>query len=143
LDANRRLAVAVARSRFTLPYHFAAMRADGGTPLSPFTFSWHRKSAPEFGGEFRHVTHGAPHVAIAGSLEFFLLERYVLFAHRDGRLASGRVHHMPYPTQDAEVLQWDAGILGLNGFAVPTCSPDHAVASPGVEVSVFPLEWAS
>jgi uncharacterized protein YqjF (DUF2071 family) len=44
-------------------------------------------------------------MAKTGSLEFFLIERYVLFTGlaNHARPWSGRVHHQPYPLLDVEV----------------------------------------
>jgi hypothetical protein len=78
---------------------------------------------------------------VPGSLEWFLVERYLLFsADRRGRLACGRVHHAPYRIMPmaadcgtiAEPLRW-------NAFAAPEEAPASALAAMAVDVDVFPL----
>ena len=77
--------------------------------------------------------------AAPGSLEFFLIERYRLYAHANGRLFRGAVFHQPYPLCEARVTAWDDRLFALDGFASPGRAPDHLIMSPGVEVTIFPL----
>jgi uncharacterized protein YqjF (DUF2071 family) len=74
-----------------------------------------------------------------GSLQFFLLERYILFAERNGRLFTGRVHHRPYPAYGAEVLEIDDGLVAAAGLPRPVGPPPLVHYSPGVDVEVFAL----
>jgi uncharacterized protein YqjF (DUF2071 family) len=46
---------------------------------------------------------GAVAPAVPGTLEYFLVERYVLYAWSRGRLSRAQVHHEPYPVQAATV----------------------------------------
>lgn len=140
LDANQHLAVAIARSRFSLPYFHARMSAGGDLGASAITYEWQRSKCDSPGSRFRYASRGASRLAEPGSLEFFLLERYVLFTERDGVLYSGRVHHPPYPFHDAHVFESDANLLEIDGFSPPERPHDHAVVSPGVQVSVYGLE---
>jgi uncharacterized protein YqjF (DUF2071 family) len=74
-------------------------------------------------------------------LEFFLIERYVLFSQPTaGRLAMGRVWHPPYQLQSARLEAWDASLISLYGWQPPEGPPEHAVYSPGVDVHVFAIE---
>ncbi len=138
LDANQRLAVAVARRFFHLPYHWAKMRVhtdDGGV----MTYSSARGGDPSVRDRYRYRGAGPERRAEPGSLEFFLLERYVLFAETNCGIQAGRVHHAPYPFRDVELLDWDEGLFALDGFEAPRRAPDHVVMSPGVDVSVYAL----
>ena len=75
------------------------------------------------------------------SLEFFLIERYYLFAaNRAGSIFSGKVYHTPYPLRqvDAEVLK--EGAIASAGFKKPIRPPDHIVISRGVDVNIFAIE---
>jgi uncharacterized protein YqjF (DUF2071 family) len=76
------------------------------------------------------------------TLEFFLIERYILFAYSPPptRLWRGKVHHQPYPIQDVRVTDLDDCLFDLDGFKRPNRAPDHIVMSRGVEVEVFGLE---
>ena len=138
LDANRRLAVTLARRFFSLPYHFAAMEIDE-EESGAIAFSSSRRAVPGSRLRYRWRATGEPRRAAPGSLEYFLLERYVLFASTKSGLRAGRVHHEPYPIRDVESVVWDGGLLALNGFAPPGRDPDHAVASRGVDVSIYPM----
>jgi uncharacterized protein YqjF (DUF2071 family) len=88
---------------------------------------------------YRYRAIGSERRAQPGSLEFFLLERYVLFAETKRGLQPGRVHHEPYPFRDVELFEWDEGLFSLNGFEPPRRAPDHVVISPGVDVSIYAL----
>ncbi len=78
-----------------------------------------------------------------GSLAFFLVERYVLFAHdaRRNRLGSGRVHHPPYSVCEARVEAYDEELLQMAGFQLPGKQPVSMLYSPGVDVGVYPIRW--
>jgi uncharacterized protein YqjF (DUF2071 family) len=104
-------------------------------------FTSHRRSAePAWTSRFDYEPHDGARTAEPGTLEFFLVERYILFAERGGRLYSGQVHHTPYPVRDATVREWDDHMLALRGLPRPGRAPDHAILSRGVEVDVFPLK---
>lgn len=74
-----------------------------------------------------------------GSLEFFLVERYLLYAERRGRLLKGLVHHAPYPLREAKVLSCRQDLVeAATGLE---CGPwDHVCFSPGVDVEVYGLK---
>ncbi len=59
------------------------------------------------------VTEAAP-----GTLEHFLIERYILYtADEEQRLYRARLHHRPYPLQRAEVLDFEESVIGPPGCA--------------------------
>jgi hypothetical protein len=66
--------------------------------------------------------------------------RYRLYSSTPDGLRRGAVFHQPYPLCRAEVTAWDEQLLTLNGFVPAGRPPDHVVMSPGVDVTVFPLE---
>ena len=138
LDANQRLAVMLARLLFSLPYHWAGMRCWSSVD-GIVHFDSARSGVDSSRDRYRYRTRGVTAEARAGSLEYFLLERYVLFARTRGGLRAGRVHHSPYPYSEVELLGWTENLFTLNGFQPPGRPPDHAAASPGVDVSVYPL----
>ncbi len=75
-----------------------------------------------------------------GSLEYFLAERYLLYStSRRGALFKGRVHHLPYPLQVAELRSLEESALRAAGIDRPAASPLAHYAS-GVTVEVFGLE---
>jgi uncharacterized protein YqjF (DUF2071 family) len=140
LDANQWLAVKTARWTYSLPYFYADMRAQFDAD-NTIDYHSHRHGA-DSASHFQYRGSLTTRRAEPDTLEFFLLERYLLFAHSasNGKLYSGRVYHTPYPIVDAEVARWDDHLLSLNGFASPGRMPDNILMSPGVEVEIFALE---
>mgnify|MGYP001050641899 CR=1 FL=1 len=149
LDANQRLAVRLARRFFKLPYFYGQLDSPHinfwglvNHPPVKIAYTVQREGVDR--GErshFRYRSAGGGRTAAPGSLEFFLVERYILFATpNEGTLATGQVHHQPYPIHEAYVAAWDANLMGLAGFEKPTRPPDHVLYSPGVDVDVFPLK---
>ena len=142
LDAASALATVAARVWFGLPYFKARMRTraarDGTinywskrlwpTPLPALCSARYRPT----GEVFR---------ARPGSLEDFLVERYVLYSARGDAFWSGRVHHAPYPLQNASLLHLRENCLQAAGFERPGQAP-HILYSPGVDVEVWPLQKA-
>jgi hypothetical protein len=77
--------------------------------------------------------------ALPGTLEHFLIERYILYAQpAPGRLLAGRVHHHPYPIREARLENLDETLLSAAGVS-PVAPPCHTVFSDGVAVEIFPL----
>jgi uncharacterized protein YqjF (DUF2071 family) len=81
--------------------------------------------------------------ALPGTLEHFLIERYILYVTDPaGKLLAGRVHHAPYPIRDVRSLSLDESMLSAAGLARPE-APAHVAFSDGVQVEIFPLRDAS
>ena len=137
LDAANPVAVMLARRLFHLPYHHARMglirEAQG---VIRYT-SRRRWPGPRPAGcDIRGRPTGTPGPATVGSLEHFLLERYLLYCTSRGRLHRGQVHHRPYPAQTAELLSLEENLLaaaGLDGVSGPAL----AHFAGGVDVEIF------
>ncbi len=78
-----------------------------------------------------HLGPSAP-----GTLEHFLLERYLLFNDWGGALHRGQVHHVPYPAQRAIVHEVRCTLLEAAGLPSPEGEP-LAHYAEGVDVTVF------
>lgn len=144
LDANNRIAVQTARTFFGLPYFNAQMRSEIEKSSGWVYYSSLRNGfTPAERSSFRYRKQGQNVQAQSDSLEFFLVERYVLFSYRNGRLLSGRVHHPPYPLLTAEAQEWDNHLFELDGLNQPKRPPDHCLFSQGVDVEIYPLEELS
>lgn len=146
LDASQPLAVAAARRFFHLPYFRSRMKAETNEQTGEISYLSHRLGIEKsLSSCFRYRPRGKPHHAGYGTLEFFLIERYVLFAlsQKPVQLWAGKVHHRPYPLQDVEVTEWDDCLFSVVGLKRPNRQPDHVVMSPGVDVEVFGLERVS
>jgi uncharacterized protein YqjF (DUF2071 family) len=141
LDTDRWLAFKIARVGFHLPYYWASMEA---TVTDRVSYSVRRRGAGHKEARFEYRASGDAKSAEPGSLEFFLLERYLLFAHdaRMRRLYSGRVHHEPYQFSEADVSTWDTNPIEWNGLPRPEGEPVHACVASSVDVSVFAIEGA-
>ncbi len=137
LDANQPLAVKIARRFFHLPYEHAAMESSR-TAAGAIHYRSLRLGTAE-PTIFEYAPGAELPTAAPGSLEFFLIERYRLFAFAHGRLRSGAVFHQPYPLCEASVTAWDDRLFALDGFASPGRAPDHLIMSRGVDVTIFPL----
>lgn len=139
LDANQRIAVELARSLFHLPYQHARM--SGQVEAETVTFQSRRKTGPhQETAHYRYRPSSSELVSQEGSLEFFLLERYLLFASdaRNG-LKVGQVHHHRYPFHQAECSSPSTLPFLWNGFEEPSSPPVSALYSPGVDVEIHPL----
>ena len=140
LDADQAIAVELARKLFHLPYQHAQMstKREG----SSISFQSLRKNTDEQ-ANYHYEGHGSIQNATAGSLDFFLLERYLLFStNKDGQLKLGQVHHKPYPYQQAKVRGLSTLPFHWNQFPEPKEAPLSALCSPGVNVQIFPLKKA-
>ncbi len=145
LDAANRLAVRIARRLFHLPYYDARMFLEReGFPPSVGS------SAVLYGGvrrwpgfadasyQIRAEAVGPVEPARAGTLEHFLVERYLLYAEHRGRLFQGRVRHAPYPLQPARVHAIDERLVAAAGVRRPSTGPMAHYAA-GVDVDVLAL----
>jgi len=149
LDAANRVAVRVARRFFHLPYYDARMFLERESfPSSAVA------SAILYGGvrrwpSFDEVSYlikarptGPVELALPGSLEHFLVERYRLYAEHRGRLFQGTVRHRPYPLQTARVSVLDENLVAAAGVTRPSTGP-LAHFSAGVNVHVHAIRRAS
>jgi len=141
LDANQRLAVWAARRFFHLNYQYARMEScrDEQTGWTDY-LSLRQGAKPESECRFRYRPAGTAAPAAPMSFEFFLVERYVLFARSaQGVLYTGTVVHEPYQVSPVELPQWSDALFPLQGLTQPNRPPVHAVMSRGVDVEVFGL----
>ncbi len=139
LDAANSLAVAAARRFYHLPYFRARMRAKSG-PHAEIQCDSHRthRGAPsaDFGGRYRPL--GGPFQAKQGSLEYFLIERYCLYAAAGDQIFRGEIDHPPWPLQLAEAEVEVNTMAAASGITVPDSKPLlHFVLRQ--ELRVWPL----
>jgi hypothetical protein len=143
LDANQRVAVAVARRFFHLPYVYARMES-ARTETGSVRYRSQRPGSRDGAVcEFEYAPGPDLAACAPDSFEFFLVERYHLYAWDGRRLLRGTVHHRPYPLCEARVRSWNDALLGLNGFESRGRAPDHLVMSRGVDVEIFGMEAVS
>lgn len=149
LDASNAIAVRIARRFWHLNYQFARMQlyrdGDAITYESERYWPGHPgaggRVAVRIGEPIEHRGAGGPGTAEPGTLEHFLVERYLLYTlDPRGRLLMGRVHHTPYPLRTAECTEIEDSLLSAAGIDVGGRPPDHVLFSEGVRVHVFPLK---
>lgn len=137
LDCNQPVAVLLARQLFHLPYFHARMAARLHEGAHHYECRRHGERDADSGFSWTPGPTAAP--AEPGTLAFFLVERYLLFARsRAGRLFSGQVHHAPYQVHTPVVSRWSAAPAIQAGFAVPG-EPVSLLGANAVDVSIFPL----
>jgi uncharacterized protein YqjF (DUF2071 family) len=140
LDAASKIAVWIARRYWGLPYFHAQM------------------DCQQSGDEFRYCSvrsGSAAHHRVCWrvgeemgpsqleSVEFFFLERYLLFVRQGKTICVGQVHHVPYPTRKAEIIELEDHLVSAAGIASCSDEPSFVHYSPGVDVEIFPLESVS
>jgi uncharacterized protein YqjF (DUF2071 family) len=140
--------VNLARTFWHLPYKLAAMslsvsRSHDNAAPACIMYSGLRKESPTAHYDLTlELPDAEPRPAEPGSLEHFLVERYLLFA-TDGeqRLRCGRVHHQPYrivtPTSIVGTQSLTSAI-GCHDLHI--ASADHAAFCQGVDVRISPLK---
>jgi len=145
LDAASALAVTAARAMYKLPYFDADISfAASEEPLPAIEF--HSKRTDSRGAMPANarvlykpadgvVTHASPN-----TLEYFLLERYLLYAADDHHnLYRARVHHQPYPIERAEVIELEETLVWAAGIRRGEEAPLRHYARE-VNVKVYGLE---
>jgi uncharacterized protein YqjF (DUF2071 family) len=141
LDAGSRIAVAAARRLYRLPYYAAAIEvAEEDGRVRYRARRTHARARPaRFEADWipgDPIPESAP-----GSLEFFLTERYVLFAEGAGRLYRAPIHHPPWPLRTATVLTLRSSLLEAASLPTPGVEP-LAHHARRVDVEVWRLERA-
>lgn len=140
LDASSLLAVLVARATFKLPYYYARMAMI--------------KKSQHVRYELQRLSPSRAHLQLSyeigtalprsepGTLQHFLLERYLLHVVSGGRVWTGQVHHEPYQAFAARLDAFEETILKAHG-AEQKVWPEILHYSPGVDVEVFALHGSA
>ena len=136
LDASSRLAVWAARYGWGLPYHHARMTIEEAA--GEMRYDSVRSTGPRHTAAYRVGESLGP--SDPESLEFFLLERYLLFVSRRERVYVGQVHHTPYPAQQVELLEVHDELIRAAGLEQPAVHPCFAHYASGVDVEIFALK---
>lgn len=135
LDASSRIAVEIARKQSGLPYYHARMRLVQQGAETVTALRRHGPDGPTFVARYRIGEPLGP--SRPGTLEHFLLERYLLHVERGGTLWTMQVHHQPYPAQRADVLELREGLCAAAGLPPVPGLPPLAHYAPGVDVEIF------
>ncbi len=127
LDAANLLAVMFARAFYHLPYYWAEMDFRQRTERE-FEYRSRRRftGAPvEFRARYRGLGPTRKLVeSRPGSLEYFLTERYCLFARdHDGHPMRANIHHVPWPLEEAEAEIERNDLAAAVGLRLPNVAP--------------------
>lgn len=135
LEAASRLAVQAARTGWGLPYHYAHMelKEDG----HEFVYESIRHAAPSPRLMVRYRVGDFLGPSEPGTLQHWLLERYLLYSVKDDQLQLGQVYHTPYPAHAATVSEAEDELCVAAGLPQPQGLPPLAHYAPGVDVEVF------
>jgi len=142
LDAANNLAVWGARTFYHLPYFNARMslaqksnaidysstRIDNRGASADFQATW------KIGEPLRRSEPGA--------LEFFLTERYCLYAFHRDQIYRSRIFHQPWPLQTATVDSFHSTMIESLGIVAPNDEPLLHYAE-SIAVDIWPLRKVS
>lgn len=134
LDASSWLAVNAARIGWSLPYHHADMQVTRVGERVTYTST---RNASQARFEARYEIGASLGPSLPGSLEHFLLERYLLLAKKGGTILEGQVNHVPYPAHAAHLEHVHDDLVAAAGLPRPSSPPETVHFSPGVDVEVF------
>jgi uncharacterized protein YqjF (DUF2071 family) len=135
LDCESPVAVRAARALYKLPYFDARMGAWVRGTDTEYQ-SERRDGSARFRGAYGPRAEAAP--PTPGSLEYFLTERYCLYAaDDDGALYRAEIHHPPWPLQAAEA-QVRENTMPPPGIELPD-APRLVHFSRRQDVLIWPL----
>ena len=143
LDAANPLAVAAARRAYRLPYFRARMEIARRGPV--VHYSSERVSSDGAPAEFdvSYQPAGEVFKPQAGSLDYFLTERYCLYTvDEQGRPLRGEIQHPPWPLQPAEATIARNTMTAPWGIELPDEEPLLHVARLQ-NVVIWPLRPAA
>ena len=139
LDASSLLAVVGARILTGLPYFPASARLRAfSNGAVEYDLVRRGRSRPSLSVLYQPAEE--PGTSPVSTLEFFLLERYLLYVRRGRSLWRGRVHHRPYPVRGARVVRLQDELVKAAGLPQPDGLPAEVHYSPGVDVELFRFE---
>jgi uncharacterized protein YqjF (DUF2071 family) len=133
LDAGSQLAVEAAKRLYRLPYAHARMRVDRRHGHVHYDSS---RQGKVFSARYRGA--GDFFTAEPDSLEWFLAERYCLYAFDDGTLYRAEIQHPPWPLQQGEAVV-ELNTMPPPGIELPDEEPLVHYAHRQ-DVVVWPLE---
>ena len=145
LDASSSIAVAAARAAYKLPYFHSEIEFFASKdPLPDVQFDSKRNdptgTTPANARIRYKPIEGIVTQASPGTIEHFLIERYILYsADDDHNLYRARVHHQPYPIQRADLLELDETLIWAAGIRRSEVHPLRHYARE-VNVKIYPIE---
>ena len=138
LDCNQPLTVLGARLWVGLPYYRAEMAASQNREID---YRSRREATSEWAC-YCYRPIGPARETQSGTLEFFLLERYFLYARRgeSGPLLRLQVKHESYRFGDVHVEKWSDAPLRQDGLIAAETAPVQQCFVQGFDVKVYGAE---
>ncbi len=136
LDATSLTAVKIARWVWHLPYFHSAMTFSN----EQTKYDYGLKRSENVLSNIKIEAGKALPPSQPDSIEYFLLERYLLFTQLRGQILRGQVHHLPYPARETELINCEDQLVEVSGFNGLSASPDLVHFSEGVDVEIYPLK---
>jgi uncharacterized protein len=138
LDANSLVAVMAARTFFRLPYHNASISLEQQDGTIIYASTREGSTTPAELNATWTIGTNLPQ-AEPGSLNFFLVERYCLYTSDGDKVYRCRIHHRPWPLQEAILSTYHSTLMETDGLPTPVGEPLLHCGGP-VDVEVWPLE---
>jgi uncharacterized protein YqjF (DUF2071 family) len=122
LDAGNALAVAAARTLLNLPYYSAAMTVEATAGGVDYASTRQAEPAAAFAARYRGLGDRSP--SIRGTLEYFLTERYCLYAvDRSFHAYRLEIHHPEWSIESAEAAIAVNTMADAAGVRLPAMAP--------------------
>lgn len=139
LDANSAVAVLTARTFFHLPYCNAEMSLDQKGETIIYSSRRPEDAAPAAELDATWMTGETIPFSNPGSLEFFLTERYCLYASHKQNLYRGRIFHEPWSLRKASLKSFSSTMIESHKLPTPKGGPLLHYAEE-ISVDIWPLE---
>jgi uncharacterized protein YqjF (DUF2071 family) len=139
LDASSAAAVMGARAFYRLPYFNARIERERDGDATHYASSRDDSNGEPAEFEARWVVGAEQPEAEPGTLDFFLTERYCLYAADGDKLYRTRIHHRPWPLRGAKLRSYRSTMVEAAGLGRPDGEPLVHHGGP-VDVEVWPLE---
>lgn len=136
LDLNSWLAARFAKKTYSLPYFFSKLEST--KTEDEITIKGSCQDEPKIPIKIayrRSKENGS--TAELESLDFFLIERYILFAYGSDCLYKARVHHSPYSLCKGAITELNHELLAVNSFDQFKTPADLVHYSKEVSVDIF------
>lgn len=137
LDCNNAAATLAARTFYFLPYYKAEIKLEEEDERIDYSLVRTDEPAAELQASWT-IGKALPE-SQPGSLEFFLTERYCLYSEHQGDLYRARIHHEPWPLQQAKLISLSSSMIESNGLPTPKGDP-LLHYSEQINVDIWPLK---
>lgn len=138
LDANSAVAVLTARTFFHLPYYNAEMSLTQNDDTIVYSSRRTESDIPDARLDATWTIGEALKLSAPGSLEFFLTERYCLYAAHKEKLYRSRIFHEPWHLRKASLSALSSTMIEARGLSTEETSP-LLHYSEEISVDIWPL----